>query len=265
MPDNTALAATALRIRLLLADARQQCADTEELLIASDDLPDLAVEEHVAAQELQQAGRRQQTHQQPILLSGLHWRTPERVEVGGERCRLAFKQRGTDVRTQWRVLDGLQVRVVELFFSPFGPELGSGVGGAVAPLGLADGQQQLGVREQVGDLVWPLVAQMLADALLHHRLGGMAAAARLRALGLDHHERDAVQVGHHVRRPVMRALRRQHLQFLGHVPAVRGSIRPIDHCNRGLVLLAIRHELGDRDAQGQLAVQALVGRHEPFG
>ena len=55
----------------------------EELLVARDDLADLPVEENIAPQELQQAGRRQQTHQQPVLLSGLHWRAPEHVEVGG--------------------------------------------------------------------------------------------------------------------------------------------------------------------------------------
>jgi hypothetical protein len=46
---------------------------------------------------------------------------------------------------------------------------------------------------------------------------------------------------------------------------IGGRVGPVDHRNRRLVLLAVGHELGDRDAQRQLAVQPLVGRQQPFG
>ena len=56
MPHNTAFAST---IGPYLADAIQQCAYSEKLLVASNDLAHLAVKQHIAAQELQQPLRTQ--------------------------------------------------------------------------------------------------------------------------------------------------------------------------------------------------------------
>ena len=83
--------------------------------------------------------------------------------------------------------------------------------------------------------------------------------AGLGPLGLDHHQRKAVDVAHDVRRAVMRALGGQHLAALGHIPPVGRRVGPVDDGDGGLMLLAVRHELGDGDAQRQLVVEPLVG------
>ena len=113
-------------------------------------------------------------------------------------------------------------------------------------------------------LVHPLVAQVLADALKHHRLAGLAATAAFGPFGFHHYEWNAVDVTHHIRRAMVRTLRGQHLQFFGHIPAVGGGVGPVDHRNRGLVFLAVGHELGDRDAQRELGIQPFVGSQQPF-
>ena len=46
--------------------------DAEELLVARDDLADLAIEQHEAAQQFEQARRREQTRQQPVLIGRQH-------------------------------------------------------------------------------------------------------------------------------------------------------------------------------------------------
>ena len=266
MPDNATLASA---IGPELAQSRQKRANAEELLIPRHHLADLAVEQHIATQELQQARRRQQAGQQAVLIGGLHGVRPQRVEVIRHRGGLAGKQCRSRWSGQSAVLDGADARIVELrpalrarLLPPARPELGRRVRRAVAPLGRADGHEQLCVGEQVGNLVRPLIAKMLADALVHSDLVGVAAFG---PLGFDHHQWDAVDVAHHIGRAVVRALRGEHLQLLRHVPAVGGGVSPIDHGDGRLVLLAIRHELGDRDAQRQLVVQALVGRQQALG
>ena len=57
VPDHAAFAPA---VGPVPADAGQQRPDAEELLVARDDLADLAVEQHEAAQEFQQPRRREQ-------------------------------------------------------------------------------------------------------------------------------------------------------------------------------------------------------------
>ena len=117
-------------------------------------------------------------------------------------------------------------------------------------------QQQLGVGEKLRNLVVPLVTQILADSLVDRRFLGLAA---LRPLGFDHRQRQAIDVTDQIGNPAVRAVRGQHLQLLGHLPAIGRRISPVDHGNGRLMLLAIRHELGNGNAQRQLLVQPLIG------
>ena len=262
MPHHTAFSPT---IGTQLADARQQSTDAKKLLVARHDLAHLAVEQHIATQERQQPLGREQADQQAVLLGGLHGGAPQRVEVISQRSGLALKQRSANRGCERCILERQHVRIVKLFLSPLGPKFGRCVRGAVAALGLADGHQQLGIGKQVGDFVRPLVAQVLADALGHHGLGRVTAAACFGSLGLDHHERDAVHVGHHIGRAVVCALCGQDFQLFGHVPTVGRRVGPVDQVDGGLVFFAIGHELGHRDTQSQLTVQPLIGGHEAFG
>ncbi|MNX99599.1 hypothetical protein D3C86_1320580 [compost metagenome] len=199
----------------------------------------------------------------------MHGLRPQRIEIGGEPDRLACEQCGARVGRQRSILQRANVRVVKLrrglragLFAPARPELGRRVRGAIASFGLADGHQQLRIGKQTGNLVGPLVAQVLADAFFHHCL------ARVRTfgtLGLDDNQGNAVHVADHVGRAVVRALRREHLQLFGHVPAVGSRVCPVDHRDGGLVLLAVGHELGDCDAEREFVVQPLVGGQQAFG
>ena len=167
MPDHAALAPA---VGPELADARDQCTDAKELLIARDDLADLAVEQHKAAQQFQQAPGREQAGQQTVLVGGQHGRRPQRFKVLTQLRGLALEQCGLGVGVERLVLDCSHVRIAVLLFTPARPEFGGGVGRAVTAVGLADGEQKLRVGEEVRNLVLPLVAQVLADALLHHGL-----------------------------------------------------------------------------------------------
>ena len=135
--------------------------------------------------------------------------------------------------------------------------------GAVTSFRLADGKQQLRVREQIGNLILPLVAQVLADPLLHHRLGRMT-AGRFSTLRLDHHQRNTIHIAHHIGYAGMRALSGQHFQLFRDIPAVAIKFNPIHHLHRGLMPFTIRHEFSDSNTQHQLAIQLFIGWHQSF-
>ena len=142
----------------------QQRAHAEELLVARDDLADLAVEQHEAAQQFEQPrGAAGSPAAGPARSAAWAATTATR---SSPQARLAFEQRC--IRPRAAVLQRAMCASSNSFLAPARPELGRRARGAVAALGLAHRQQQLRVGEELRNLVIALVAQVLADAFAHH-------------------------------------------------------------------------------------------------
>ena len=258
VPDDTAFPPA---IRPALLDAAEQGTDAEKLLVTCHHLADLAVEQDKKSQEFKQPGRRQQGCQQPVLLRRQHRLRPQLFEVIAQAGRLVGKQRRLSRRRQRPVLPRRQLAVGKLLLAPARPELRRRKSRAVAPFTVIHRQQQLGVGEKLLNLVVPLVTQILANSLVDRSFLGLAA---LRPLRLDHYQRQAIDVTNDIGNPAVRAVGGQHFQFLGHLPAIGRRLGPVDDGDGRLMLLAIRHELGDGDAQSKHLVQPLIGRQQTF-
>jgi len=103
-----------------------------------------------------------------------------------------------------------------------------------------------------------LIAEMLRDRLLEHVL---VRVVRVRPLGLDENQGQPIDEAYDVGTPAAGPAGVQHIELIRDVKAVVGGVLPIEDGNGRLGFLAV-DELGNRNAEGQLVVDALVGGEE---
>ena len=192
MPNHAPFTAA---VRALFAHLCDDRLGPLHLLIPRCDLAELAVKEDEAPGEVEQPVGPQQADHQFVLVCQGHRAAVETVEVIAGPLGAVGKDGGSVGRGQGRGLDRLHLGFKHLLFPPGRPELFGGLGGAIAAFDARDRQQQLRIGVEVLDAVAQLVAQVLADPLIHH-CGGLGGGYR--ALGLDHHQRDAVHIANQI-------------------------------------------------------------------
>ena len=156
---------------------------------------------------------------------------------------------------QVSVLELLKNRLLKILIPPQRPKSGWGAGGRVPAVEPIDRKQQLGIGEQMRNLVHALIAQMLGDALCNHVL---ARVVRVRAFGFDDHQRNAIHKTDNIRSASAGSAGVEDFKFVGHMELITVRIIPANKRDRGLGALAV-NEFGDCDAERQAIVYALVG------
>ncbi len=108
-----------------------------------------------------------------------------------------------------------------------------------------DRQQKLAVGEKLRNFVLALIAKSLGNSGFHRR-----AFSRLsiRALGLDHRQRNPVDKTHDIRTACLRQIRAQDTEFFRERKTVVLRVLPVDE-GYGRVGLASVDKLGDGDAE----------------
>ena len=148
-----------------------------------------SVEQNEISCQIQQAFRAAQAVERAVLgrdLTGFLLQLVEPVaNYGG-----AITEESLFLMSGQGLIDERSQRLVH-FLPPDCPELRGGASGGVLGLILRDRQQQLRVQEQLGDLVVPLVSQVLTDGFGDWFLD-------IRTLALHHDQRDAVDEQHHI-------------------------------------------------------------------
>ena len=250
VPDHATLAT---RLVVALLHPLQQMPHGEELWMAGDLLV-RAVEQHEAASQFQQALRPAQSRQQPVLLchiaaTGLmHGAMP--ALMGGE----VLEQFGFFDGVQRAVDGGGDVFARDVLLLPFRPQLGRRAHGGVArAVGLRGDQQLHGLEQPGRAVVLLLVAQLLADGLLHVLTG---------ALDLDHRKRDAVDEQHDVRAHHL-AGHGFHRELGGHVEGIGLPVVPVDVAQAPLALQVV-DPLRQGNAQLQQVGGGLVVAQQPL-
>jgi len=165
---------------------------------------------------------------------------------------------GLGSRVEGAIDRGVDVRVDVRFLAPERPKLAGGGGRTVEGVGAAEGQEELGIGEQVGDLIGLLVAQGLADRLGD---GLLALQIEVRALALDHDEGDTVDEEGDIgaARAVAAALFDQEL--IGDVIDIVLGVAPIDVVEAEALAIAV-DGLRHAGPEGEHLIEAGVGDHE---
>ena len=158
------------------------------------------------------------------------------------------------------MVDGCRERVFVERFPPQGPVPPRGAGGGVQGVVDAGRQQELGVGEEVGDFVFALIAQHLADSLLHG-LFFFAGSVEIRAFTFDDDDGDAVDEEDNIRAAGLVAATPLDGEFLSDVVDVALRVLPINVVQAEALGIAL-DGLGEAGAQGEQFVDALAGGDE---
>ncbi|MBA7583177.1 hypothetical protein ES708_25117 [subsurface metagenome] len=232
------------------------------ILLEAGNLLDALIVEDILVGQFQQALSLAQGKNHPVLLGGLAWGPV--LEHGAQvPAFLTGEYLIHHIGLQRLVDQGLDLPVYITWFLPDGPELGLCAGGA--EFGVVYGQchDDLAIDKQPRYFFRFLVADHLADGLVH-RLA-LAGHHQIRALALDYHQRDAIHEADQVR-PAGLLARLTHplnRELIGDVEIVIGPVIPIDILE-GEAAPVLVHSLGQAFAKGQQIIHRFTGAHQTF-
>ena len=250
VPDHTSVP---LAVRSALLHTAHDLQHRVKLLVARRFLH-TRVEHDKAANERQEAGRRQQGADQLILCARHTWAfLPGMVQLGAERFFPPAQNAAAHIRGQ-RLSQQRRKgrRHLRVFLAPAGPVLCICAGRAVLRGVLRDGQQQLRERVQQRDFLAGMVAERLRDRLTRRVI-------HVRALALDDHQRNPVTEQHDVWPARAAAACPLYLEFFRDVPDVVFGRLPVNELDAEALAVAV-YRLLYRHTQRQQVIRRLSRR-----
>ena len=221
-------AALAVPFAVLLRDGFDDLPNGKILLIPADFL-------HISIKQNKVAGQ-------------LHQAFPAKQ---GNDISILF--RGSSVCHQLRQ-SGVKESRILLF--PYAPELLWGACCGVFHGVFVGCHDDLGILEQLGDIVCPLVANHLLHGLIHGNMGCFA---------LNHRERNAVDKQNNVRTGIVKLILAFYSEFFRHMEQVVLRVFPVDVFQIEAERLSAAHSFRVAFAQQQSVIDLFAGAHQTIG
>ena len=222
VPHHTTLAVT---LAVLLLNSLDNLFDCKILLITAD-LLHIGIKQHEVANQFHDPLRAEQGDNIPVLFG--------RNSVCHQLCQ-----------------SGIQEGVI--FFFPHIPELlGSSCRGILHRI-LVGCQNDLGILEQLGNIVCLLIADILLHCLIHGNMG---------CLTLDYRKGNTVDKQHNIRTGIMELVLAFHSEFFCHMEQVVFPVIPVDVFEIEAERLTSTHGFGIAFSQQKSIVNFLTGAHQ---